>query len=102
MFRLCARAQARLATPCTASVTRSLHTKKPLYFSGSNRHARDHKIDAGTQKSITESAAADKKGSELIDTLGSNKSKPATVISSKGKKYNIHWGLHKSNEQWGR
>lgn len=100
MFRLCTRTQSRLANPCSTSVTRSLHTKKPLYFSGSNRHARDHKIDAGTQKSITESAAADKKGGELIDTLGSNKSKPATVISSKGKKIQDLFGVTQSNEQW--
>ncbi|KAG0351894.1 hypothetical protein BG005_008637 [Podila minutissima] len=86
MFRiLCTRAQARLATPYTTSVTRSIQTKKPLFFSGSNRHARDHKIDIGTQKNITESVAADKKGSELLDTLSASNTKSTpTVISTKG------------------
>lgn len=94
MFRiLCTRAQARLATPYTTSVTRSIQTKKPLFFSGSNRHARDHKIDIGTQKNITESVAADKKGSELLDTLSASNTKSTpTVISTKGEHYEILGG----------
>ncbi|KAG0348747.1 hypothetical protein BG004_004323 [Podila humilis] len=89
---LSSRVSARLATSssCTTTTTRTLHTKKPLYFSGSNRHARDHKIDITAQKTIKDSAVADKKGSELIDSLAAEKSKSATtVISTKGSGINL-------------
>ncbi|KAF9413487.1 hypothetical protein BGZ94_000712, partial [Podila epigama] len=76
----------RLGTPpSTPPVTRALHAKKPLYFAVSKSNARDHKIDISIRKEISESSKNNKRGSELLDSFGSNKPTSATtIINSEG------------------
>ncbi|KAG0075192.1 hypothetical protein BGZ93_004299, partial [Podila epicladia] len=65
-----------LATTRTLS-KRRINTKKPLFFSGANRNARDL---VANQKPGTPKDSIEKARNELLDKLGSNNS--GTVIAS--------------------
>ncbi|KAG0088771.1 hypothetical protein BGZ92_005750 [Podila epicladia] len=67
-----------LATTRTLS-KRRINTKKPLFFSGANRNARDL---VANQKPGTPKDSIEKARNELLDKLGSNNS--GTVIASAG------------------
>ncbi|GJJ77586.1 acyl-coenzyme A thioesterase 9 [Entomortierella parvispora] len=71
--------------PCPASgsagtTRRFLNTKKPLYFSGANRHLRDQITE--DKLAMSKALQADKKGSELLDKLGQSAGAKSTVITT--------------------